>query len=411
MRGAAAAVASANLPLGKQEPNGDRVRRQLPSRAAKHGVRSPRRALFRIFPGEFKAVTEERQTLPTEAPRSSIHLLLIGTAIVIGCLLLWQLSNLLLLIFGAVLFAVLLRALSGLIEEKTPLGDKGALAVAGLVVLLLVGGFAFLLGNQVQAQIADLAGRLPGLIDRIGDRLGVENAQSWVMNKVRDVIADSSIVADLAGYSSSLAGILGNTLLVLTAGVYLAISPALYRNGVLKLFPAKPREQASETVSAVGGALKLWLVGQLAAMVLVGFLTGLGLWLLGIPSALTLGLAAGLLEFVPFIGPILSAAPAIAIGLAEGPSTAMWVAGLYIAIQQVEGNLITPLIQKRAVDLPPALTIFAIVAFGILFGTLGVLFATPLCVVLFVVVKKVWLRDTLHEDTDVPGQEDAEQAT
>jgi predicted PurR-regulated permease PerM len=140
---------------------------------------------------------------------------------------------------------------------------------------------------------------------------------------------------------------------------------------------------------------------------MVGVLTTLGLWLLGIPSALALGLLAGVLEFVPFLGPILSAVPAVALALGEGMDTMLWVVGLYVAVQQIEGALITPLVQQHTVDLPPALTIFAIVAFGVLFGPLGILLATPLAVVVFVLVKKLWVREVLHENTELPGEPEA----
>ena len=123
-----------------------------------------------------------------------------------------------------------------------------------------------------------------------------------------------------------------------------------------------------------------------------------------VPAALALALLAGLAQFVPLIGPIVAAIPALLIALAEGWQIALWTLLLYVAIQQVESNLITPLVQRQAVALPPAITLFAVVAFGVLFGPLGILFATPLAVVAFVAVKELWVRDTLGEPTEVPGE-------
>jgi predicted PurR-regulated permease PerM len=157
-------------------------------------------------------------------------------------------------------------------------------------------------------------------------------------------------------------------------------------------------------VTVIGRALRLWLLGQLLAMFLVGAMIALGLWALGVPSALALGFIAGMLEFVPFLGPIIAALPGVAVGLGEGMETAVWVMALYFIVQQGEGYFIIPLVQQGTVALPPALTLFAIVAFGLLFGPLGILFATPLTVVAFVVVKKLWVRDTLHEETELPGE-------
>jgi predicted PurR-regulated permease PerM len=139
-------------------------------------------------------------------------------------------------------------------------------------------------------------------------------------------------------------------------------------------------------------------------MVFIGLLTGIGLWLLGIPGALALGVIAFILEFVPFVGPILSSIPAILLALAFDPATAIWVVLLYIVIQQLEGNVIEPLVQQRAVDLPPALLLFSIVAGGLIFGMVGVVFAAPLLVVVFVMVKRLYVRDALGTHTDLPGE-------
>ena len=140
-------------------------------------------------------------------------------------------------------------------------------------------------------------------------------------------------------------------------------------------------------------------------MLLVGVVTTLGLYAIGLPSALALGLIAGLAEFVPLVGPVFSAIPALLVALSVGGQTVFWVLGLYIVVQQLEGNLITPVIQRQTVDLPPALTLFALIAIGVLFGPLGVLLSTPLAVVIFVCVKQLYVRETLHEETEIPGEE------
>ena len=151
-------------------------------------------------------------------------------------------------------------------------------------------------------------------------------------------------------------------------------------------------------------ALRLWLKGQLIAMVVVGLLTGVGLWLLGMRSALALGLLAGLLEFIPFAGPLLAAVPAILLALAVGPDMALWVLLLYFAVQQFEGYVLTPLVQQYAVDLPGVILLFSLLGFGTLFGTLGVVLAAPLSVVTFVLVKRLYVIEALHTQTPIPGE-------
>ncbi|GAB1583509.1 AI-2E family transporter [Phyllobacterium phragmitis] len=317
---------------------------------------------------------------------------------------LWQLSHLMLLAFGSVLVAVVLRSFADLIQSHTPLKPKGALALAIVIVAALIAAFIFLLGAQISAQVSQLFERFPELIDRVENAIGISRLEERLEEYARRMIDGTSLVSRITNYSSLVAGTAANLLLLLAAGVYLAANPDLYRRGILLLAAPGVRRELADTLAALFDALRLWLLGQLLAMLFVGILTALGLWALGVPSALALGLIAGLLEFVPVIGSVLGVVPAAIVALGEGPATVAWVIGLYIVIQQVEGMVITPLVQEQTVRLPPAVTIFAIIAFGLLFGPLGVLFATPLTVVVFVLVKKLWIRDTLHEDTDLPGE-------
>ena len=189
----------------------------------------------------------------------------------------------------------------------------------------------------------------------------------------------------LLSFGSSLADLL----VVLFAGIYLATQPSFYRSGIIKLIPPRRRKLADEAMVESERALRLWLKGQAIAMVIVGFLTGLGLWLLGVPSALTLGLLAGLLEFVPFVGPLIAAIPAILLSLIAGPETTLWVFILYLGVQQLEGNVLSPMIQQYVVDLPGVVLLFSLIGFGTMFGTIGVILAAPLAVVTLVLVKRL----------------------
>jgi predicted PurR-regulated permease PerM len=144
-------------------------------------------------------------------------------------------------------------------------------------------------------------------------------------------------------------------------------------------------------------------------MAAVGVATGIGLWLVGADNALAFALLAALLEFIPFIGPILAAIPAILIAAAIDPQMALWVAGVYLVVQQLEGNVFSPLLQQWAVDLPGAVLLFSLLAMGTLFGALGVIFAAPLTVVLYVLVKKLYVREALDTQTPIPGEGQTEQ--
>jgi predicted PurR-regulated permease PerM len=331
---------------------------------------------------------------------------LIGGAVAVTLLLAWQLSHVLLLVFGAVLVAVVLRSLTDLIARYTPLKEGLALAASAALVAIVVITFLVLLGTQIRMQFETLVDGIPDLIETVEEVTGVSGVEDWLEERARGLIGGGGMIGNIAGYSGAILTGLAHVVLVVFAGLYLAVDPSLYRRGLVSLLPRKHRATADDALRATGRALRLWLMGQLVAMILVGVLTTLGLWLIGVPSALALGVIAALLEFVPFAGPVLASVPAIALGLSESATTGALVLALYLVIQQVEGNLITPLVHQRAVDLPPALTMFAILAFGVLFGPLGILLATPLAVVGYVLVSRLWIEEALEEQAHLPGEGD-----
>jgi predicted PurR-regulated permease PerM len=197
---------------------------------------------------------------------------------------------------------------------------------------------------------------------------------------------------------------LADFVLVVIAGLYIAAAPRLHRQGLVKLFPIRHHARVESSLEASGQALRLWLTSQLIAMACVAVLSTVAFWLIGLPSAIALGLIAGLADFIPFLGPILGALPAVLIAFSVSGETALWTVLAVIAIQQIEGNVIFPLVARSVISIPPALALFAILIGSVLFGTLGLIFGFPLAVVTFVLVKKLYVRETLGEQTDVPGE-------
>jgi predicted PurR-regulated permease PerM len=193
-------------------------------------------------------------------------------------------------------------------------------------------------------------------------------------------------------------------LLVIIGGIYMAIDPEVYRNGLIKLFPLGWQDRVRATLDDAGEALRLWLAAQLVAMVLVGVMIATGAFLIGIPSPLALGLIFGLMEFVPVVGPIAGAVPVLLVALGQGWEMALWALGLVLVVQQVESNLIMPLVSGRAVQLPPAVGLFAVVAMGIVFGPLGLVLGYPLAVVCDVAVRRLYVRETLGESVDITAE-------
>ncbi len=337
--------------------------------------------------------------------REIVETLLIAIAIVGVALLLWTMRGLLILVFGSILLAVILRIVARPFNDRLGLPDRLALLVAILLIAALA-AFAFtLFGQEVVRQAEALRQSLPSAWRSIFQQLesfGLgEPVRQWLQSVGS---GGQGVLSSMTRFLVSFTSAMADTILVIFGGIYLALDPSLYRRGIAKLLPRAARPRIAEALDDCYRALRLWLVGRLISMLFVGLLTGFGLWAIGMPAALTLGIAAGLLDFVPFVGPIVAAIPAVLLALATDPTMALWVVLLYLLVQQIEGNIISPLIQKRAVELPPALLLFSLVALGLLFGALGVILAEPLTVVLYVLVKRLYVIDALDTPTPIPGE-------
>jgi predicted PurR-regulated permease PerM len=334
---------------------------------------------------------------------------LVIAVIVIGiALLLWNLRGLFMLLFGAVLVSVILNIVAQPIRERLRVPDWAALLAAVLLVIGVIAIAFWTFGAQVSLQADALSKTIPQAWAAMESRLELWGLGDYVREWSESVGAGGGVVANLGNIAVSVGNGIADTLLVVVGGIYLAAQPELYRVGMIKLVPARGRALAAQALDASTRGLRLWLLGRMVSMLVVGILSWLGLLIIGVPSALALGLLAALLEFIPFIGPIVSAIPAVLLAFAESPEQAIWTALLFLAIQQFEGNVLEPMVQQRAVDLPPALLLFALVAGGLIFGIVGVILAAPFTVVVFVMVKRLYVQEALNTPTPLPG--DSSQA-
>ncbi|WP_431858987.1 AI-2E family transporter [Azospirillum sp.] len=306
-----------------------------------------------------------------------------------------RVAEALLLIFAAALFAILLTRMTRAVRGWTGVrhGVAFALVLAGLVAVLAVGGW--FIGAEVVAQYDQFSGQIGTAIERLPPQLREELARqgdpaSW-LSRLRPVAANVAFAV-------------GDLVVVVFAAIYMAAAPDLYRRGLVLLVPPAGHARALQVLDVTGEALWKWLIGQFLSMAIVGLLTAAGLWALGVPAVAALGVLAAILEFIPFLGPILAAAPAVLIAFAQSPDLALWVAGLYLLVQQLEGHLIQPLMQKRVVDLPPVVTIGAIACGGLLGGLLGMFLATPLAVVAMVMVNMLYIEDKLGQGRHFPDK-------
>lgn len=315
----------------------------------------------------------------------------------------WVLADILLLVFGSILVAVILTAIAEPIFRYTRIP---AIAALGVAVVLLLGSLALIaaaFGPEMAVQMRELFARLSLTVAAVTEDLRLGSFMD-LMRSAGSASSLGNMLSRALEWSSSLVGALAAAALVLAGGIYLAADPKLYRDGFIKLFAPAVHANIAATLDDCAHALRLWLGGQLRAMVFVGALTGVGLSLVGVPNALALGLIVGLADFVPIIGPIFAAIPVLLSAGTLGWDSALWALGVIIVVQQIESNVVVPLITGRIVAMAPAVGLFAVVAMGVLFGPLGILFGFPLALVIDVAIRRLYVLDGLGEAVEILGE-------
>lgn len=349
---------------------------------------------------------ENNKRSETHEEKSFSNKVLITVGIIIPIILLLLLFGaafkVLLLILAGVLFASFFRGLAGLIHKytKIPLGWAtlaSVLLVIGLIVLT-----SWLIAPQISTQFTQLSETLPEAIDNTRQKLEndpiggkivnqiPENPQKWIQER-------SGLLKKSLGVFSATFGVLADLYIILFIGLFMLAEPKPYANGIIKLVPISRRGRAKEVMGKLGTTLKRWMAGKLLSMLVVAVLSSVGLWILGVPLALTLGIIAGVLSFIPNFGPLIALVPALLIGFMESPNTALYVAILYVGVQAVESNIITPLVQKQMVYLPPAVILISQVLLGILVGGLGLILATPIMAIAMVLINMLYVEDVLGD--------------
>jgi len=326
----------------------------------------------------------------------------IAAAAVLLVLGVWVASSMLLLIFGGILLAVLLHGIAETLSAYSGIRERWA-------VWIVVGTFAGILGFGAWYLSGDLAGQfdelgksLTSVWDQVRAQLG---KYAWGREILSTLGARESADERATAIGKVIAAVLGGIsglVISLMLGIYIAADPTLYRSGFLRLVPMRFREHTAEILNELHDTLRAWLMGTALVMIIVGTMTTLGLWLLGIPNSLALGLLAFALEFIPYIGPILSAIPAVLVASTVGSREVLLVVLLYWAIQSLEGYVVSPLIYQKSAHIPPMLTISAQVVLGTVLGVLGIVFATPLMACALVLTQRLYVEDTLGDKLERP---------
>ncbi|ESQ93280.1 hypothetical protein ABAC460_00845 [Asticcacaulis sp. AC460] len=323
---------------------------------------------------------------------------------VAATLLAYHLMNLWVLIFGAIVIAVVLRGIAEPLMNVFKLNAPLAVLAAVLLVVGVVFTTFYLFGRDIVAQVQILSKQLPVAWAELQTRLEAAGLNDEVQAQI-DALGDqaggvASKIPQLAG--NLLSGV-ANFLVALIAGILLAIHPAMYRDGIVFLSPESYKPRVKDSLNIAGKALQLWFLGQFISMIVVGVMTGVGLWVMGVPSALALGMMSGLAQFVPIVGPVISAGPGLLLASAAGLDKFLYALVLYVGVSQLESNLITPAVQNRISSVPMVLTLFAVVGFAGLLGPVGILYAMPLTVVLYTLVMRFYKGEDVSKKEEQPG--------
>jgi predicted PurR-regulated permease PerM len=337
-------------------------------------------------------------------PSTAIMLRAIAIAATLA-LLTWLLSDELLLLFAAVLIAVILRSMSDWLSRRTALPATLALAVVTLMLIALLCGLLYFMGPRLVKQGQQLWDHLH---QQIGDLRQTYGDTPWGHLIFQQISPSAKLESRIASSTESVVSSTANDLItafvVGVTAIYLAINPELYASGVVQLFPLSYRRRAREVLRHIRTTLVWWVLGQCIDMTVVAVMSAIGLMLLGVPLALALALLSGLLTFIPYFGAIAAAVPAVMVSLATGWHLAPWVVLVFLCCHAAEGYIVAPMVQRRTVHLPPALTIFSMMILGGIAGPLGLILGTPVAATFLVAVREVYVSDVLGDRETRDGQ-------
>ncbi|TVV75746.1 AI-2E family transporter [Sphingomonas solaris] len=325
----------------------------------------------------------------------------------------WFASATLLLILAGILFGIFLDAMNRLLGKVLPFGHSIRLAIVCLLLFGALGSVVAVGGVRLSQETTDVS----VLLDR-----QMKAAQTWLRNngvpigtiapKAADserpgtifsnpaalLPGDGSVASRVLGLVSVVLGYLGNALVVIFLGLFVAAQPGAYRSGVLRFVPRRHRDTAAATLDDMGETLRRWLTGQLTTMSVIFAVTWAGLAMIGVPAAFLLAVQAGLLAFIPNIGPIVAGVVIVAVALTGGIEMALYAVGLYVLVQTLESYILTPFIQRQALSVPPATLFAAQILLGVVFGLWGLALALPMVAITKVLLDRLYLPENVRAD-------------
>ncbi|PIT98472.1 MAG: hypothetical protein COT71_00480 [Candidatus Andersenbacteria bacterium CG10_big_fil_rev_8_21_14_0_10_54_11] len=318
--------------------------------------------------------------------------------------LLWLVRVVALVLFGGILLALFLHRTARLVRRLLPISDTLAVLLVLALLLAVLAGSGSLFAATIILQFEELAHIVPEALIRASAALerfpALQRQLEFFLPSSGSYIAPAhQVAAGLRGAVSTTSWVVGIGFLAVILALYTALNPGLYVRGLLHLVPPPLRGRALLAVQRSTSVLWWWMLGRAATMLIIGTLTTVSLWLLHIPLAGSLGLLAGLFSFVPYIGPILASVPAVLVGFTQGPGVVILVLAVYIGVQFIEGNILTPVLERRMIRLPPSLAVSMQLIAGVLAGPVGVMLASPLTALAIVLTQTFYVEGMLGDET------------
>ena len=357
------------------------------------------------------AADKRREHLDTQMVdfrRQVVVAVSITLAIIALLLLAYTTSQVLFLLFISLLVAIALRSTSHSLAKRSFLSESAALGVVGVTILVLIVLAGIFVAPRLADQVEVLADELPRSLERIESQLEEYSWGQAIVDRIPDRISASQIIRNgdgnvfgrATGILSSTLGLISNAILVLFTALFFALEPKTYVRGIAQLMPPSRRDQTEAILMSVGDTLWQWLITRFFSMVLIGTLTTVGLLLIGLPLALILGVFAGLLAFIPTFGPIIALIPPLLLAFSLQPESVVLVLALYLGVQMIDNYIVTPIVVKQTVRIPPAIIIAAQLLVGVIFGSIGLVLAAPFAVLIMRLVQKIYVQGYLEQNVD-----------
>ncbi len=354
---------------------------------------------------------------PVASGRTAYTVIGLVFALLVGGYFAYRTTGVILAFLLTILLSIILSAPVNYLARRGLPRTWGVLAViAALAGLFWLFGLALV--PAVETQSRQFAEAFPTLLEEalalanrlqsffgLGTQIGLDPES---LSGVGREVLTGSTVSTAAGVGLTAATVVSLAAVVFISTIYLVIRPEPWVNGFVSLFPAGWRQRTREVLQTLYHTVQRWFIGQLAAMTFIAVFWAISLSLIGVPFALLLGIFSGLISFIPYLGALISVVLPVLLALISDPFTVVWVILAFVIIQQIEGNILQPIVMSRAVDLHPALVVFAILVMGTLFGIVGVFLAVPLVAALQVLVRELWVQrmDQIGTDPNPPTKKE-----